>query len=186
MISAMPPFFPGWLILTYTSTIPGGQSGKAFSTATRAAAAGGYTLLVDMPLNCLPATTTVAALEAKRAAARNNCWVDWAAWGGVVRESGGHRGACRRGSAGIQVLSDSSRESMASPWLDEDDLRAPCRTSRGPACRCWCMQNLPRRLTRPRSVWPTPTGDLTRRIAITARRSRTVCDPHDVVPMPGI
>src|ERR1700732_4616270 len=37
-----------------------------------------------MPLNCLPATTTVAALEAKRAAAQRRCRVDWAAWGGVV------------------------------------------------------------------------------------------------------
>jgi allantoinase len=63
---------------------PGRTEWEGFGTATRAAAAGGYTLLVDMPLNCLPATTTVAALEAKRAAAQNNCWVDWAAWGGVV------------------------------------------------------------------------------------------------------
>jgi len=63
---------------------PGRTEWEGFGTATRAAAAGGYTLLVDMPLNCLPATTTVAALEAKRAAAQNNCWVDWAAWGGAV------------------------------------------------------------------------------------------------------
>jgi allantoinase len=56
---------------------------EGFRTATRAAAAGGYTTLIDMPLNCLPATTSVAALEAKRAAARGQCLVDWAAWGGV-------------------------------------------------------------------------------------------------------
>ena len=49
---------------------PGRAEWEGFATATRAAAAGGYTLLVDMPLNCLPATTTVAALEAKRAAAQ--------------------------------------------------------------------------------------------------------------------
>src|SRR5271163_3367616 len=47
---------------------PGRAEWEGFETATRAAAAGGYTLLVDMPLNCLPATATVAALEAKRAA----------------------------------------------------------------------------------------------------------------------
>jgi allantoinase len=64
---------------------PGRTEWEGFSTATRAAAAGGYTLLVDMPLNCLPATTTVAALEAKRQAARGKCRVDWAAWGGVVK-----------------------------------------------------------------------------------------------------
>ncbi|MGB2589969.1 MAG: allantoinase AllB [Candidatus Acidiferrum sp.] len=63
---------------------PGRAHWEGFETATRAAAAGGYTLLVDMPLNCLPATTNVAALDAKRAAAQNRCRVDWLAWGGVV------------------------------------------------------------------------------------------------------
>jgi allantoinase len=63
---------------------PGRTEWEGFETATRAAAAGGYTTLVDMPLNCLPETTTVAALEEKRAAAQNKCHVDWAAWGGVV------------------------------------------------------------------------------------------------------
>ena len=66
---------------------PGRADWEGFGTATRAAAAGGYTLLVDMPLNCLPATTTVAALEAKRAAARECCRVDWMAWGGLVADN---------------------------------------------------------------------------------------------------
>ena len=66
---------------------PGRTEWEGFRTATRAAAAGGYTLLVDMPLNCLPATTTVAALEAKRAAASGQCHVDWMAWGGVVSDN---------------------------------------------------------------------------------------------------
>ena len=66
---------------------PGRADWEGFETATRAAAAGGYTLLVDMPLNCLPATTTVAALQAKRAAAHGRCRVDWAAWGGVVHDN---------------------------------------------------------------------------------------------------
>jgi allantoinase len=66
---------------------PGRAEWEGFETATRAAAAGGCTLLVDMPLNCLPATTTVAALEAKRAAAHGRCRVDWAAWGGVVHDN---------------------------------------------------------------------------------------------------
>ncbi len=63
---------------------PGRTEWEGFWTGTRAAAAGGYTTLVDMPLNCLPETTTVAALEAKRAAAHGQCFVDWAAWGGAV------------------------------------------------------------------------------------------------------
>ena len=62
---------------------PGRTEWEGFATATRAAAAGGYTTLIDMPLNCLPATTTVAALEIKRAAAHGQCLIDWAAWGGV-------------------------------------------------------------------------------------------------------
>src|SRR5258707_7340998 len=66
---------------------PGRAEWEGFETATRAATAGGYTLLVDMPLNCLPATTNVAALEAKRAAAQGRCRVDWMAWGGVVADN---------------------------------------------------------------------------------------------------
>jgi len=66
---------------------PGRAEWEGFETATRAAAAGGYTMLVDMPLNCLPGTSTVAALEAKREAARGKCRVDWAAWGGVVSDN---------------------------------------------------------------------------------------------------
>ena len=63
---------------------PGRTEWEGFATGTRAAAAGGFTTLVDMPLNCLPETTTVAALEAKRAAAAGKCMVDWRSWGGAV------------------------------------------------------------------------------------------------------
>jgi allantoinase len=66
---------------------PGRAEWEGFLTATRAAAAGGYTLLVDMPLNCLPPTTSPAALDAKRAAAKGRCRVDWMAWGGVVADN---------------------------------------------------------------------------------------------------
>src|SRR5467141_5070324 len=69
---------------------PGRTEWEGFQTATRAAAGGGYTLLVDMPLNCLPATTTVRALEAKRKAAGGQCYVDWMAWGGVVCDNQEH------------------------------------------------------------------------------------------------
>ena len=69
---------------------PGRTDWEGFETATRAAAAGGFTCVLDMPLNCVPATTRVAALEAKRAAAKGRCWVDWAAWGGVVADNQQH------------------------------------------------------------------------------------------------
>src|SRR6266446_10410 len=80
---------------------PGRTDWEGFATATRAAAAGGVTTIVDMPLNSIPATTTVAALERKRAAARGQCHVDVAFWGGVVpgnaRELDGLVGAGVRG-----------------------------------------------------------------------------------------
>jgi allantoinase len=63
---------------------PGRTEWEGFETGTRAAAAGGVTTVVDMPLNSLPETTTVVALEAKRAAAAGKCWVDWRPWGGAV------------------------------------------------------------------------------------------------------
>ena len=69
---------------------PGRTEWEGFLTATRAAAAGGYTLIVDMPLNSLPATTTVAALEKKRVRARAGSRVDWALWGGVESNNQEH------------------------------------------------------------------------------------------------
>jgi allantoinase len=63
---------------------PGNTGWEGFATATRAAAAGGITALVDMPLDSVPATVTVAALRAKRAAAEGRCHVDVGFWGGVT------------------------------------------------------------------------------------------------------
>jgi len=63
---------------------PGRTEWEGFATATRAAAAGGVTTIVDMPLNSIPATTTGDALKAKLAAARENLSVDVGFWGGVV------------------------------------------------------------------------------------------------------
>ena len=63
---------------------PGRTEWEGFDTATRAAAAGGVTTLVDMPLNSIPATTCVAGLRAKIEAARAQCHVDVGFWGGVV------------------------------------------------------------------------------------------------------
>jgi allantoinase len=63
---------------------PGRTDWEGFDTATRAAAAGGITTIVDMPLNSVPPTITVDALETKRRAARGRCHVDVAFWGGIV------------------------------------------------------------------------------------------------------
>jgi allantoinase len=63
---------------------PGRTAWEGFSSATRAAAAGGVTTIVDMPLNSVPATTSLAALHAKRSAAAGKCHIDVGFWGGVV------------------------------------------------------------------------------------------------------
>src|SRR5262249_9205723 len=63
---------------------PGRTEWEGFETATRAAAIGGVTTLVDMPLNSIPPTTTREAFAAKRDAARGRCSVDVGFWGGVV------------------------------------------------------------------------------------------------------
>ena len=63
---------------------PGRTEWEGFATATRAAAAGGVTTIVDMPLNSVPPTTTAAGLEAKRKAADGRTFVDVGFWGGAV------------------------------------------------------------------------------------------------------
>jgi allantoinase len=63
---------------------PGRAEWEGFSTATRAAAAGGVTTLIEMPLNSIPATTTAAAHREKLAAAVGKLWVDVGFWGGTV------------------------------------------------------------------------------------------------------
>ena len=65
---------------------PGRTEWEGFATATRAAAAGGVTTLVDMPLNSRPPTTSLEALAAKRAAAEGRVHVDVAFWGGITDE----------------------------------------------------------------------------------------------------
>jgi allantoinase len=117
-------FLPGLVDTHVHINEPGRTEWEGFRTATRAAAAGGYTMLVDMPLNCIPSTTSVAALEAKRRAAQGQCQVDWAAWGGVVQ--GNHEEIeplARAGVLGFKCF-------LVHPGIDEftmvceSDLRA--------------------------------------------------------------
>ncbi len=63
---------------------PGRTEWEGFATATRAAAAGGITTIIDMPLNSIPPTIDVDALAVKRAAAQGQCYVDVGFWGGAV------------------------------------------------------------------------------------------------------
>jgi allantoinase len=66
---------------------PGRTEWEGFATATRAAAAGGITTIVDMPLNSVPPTIDAAALRVKRAAAAGQSYVDVGFWGGAVPEN---------------------------------------------------------------------------------------------------
>jgi allantoinase len=63
---------------------PGRTEWEGFATATRAAAAGGVTTIVDMPLNSVPPTISVSALDVKRRAATGQSYVDVGFWGGAV------------------------------------------------------------------------------------------------------
>ena len=63
---------------------PGRTQWEGFASATRAAAAGGVTTIIDMPLNSIPPTTTVSALQLKRDAAREQAFVDVGFWGGAI------------------------------------------------------------------------------------------------------
>ena len=63
---------------------PGRTEWEGFASATRAAAAGGVTTIIDMPLNSIPPTVDVAALEVKRKTAEGQTWVDVGFWGGAV------------------------------------------------------------------------------------------------------
>jgi allantoinase len=63
---------------------PGRTEWEGFWTGTRAAAFGGVTTVVDMPLNAIPPTTTVAGFKEKIAAAQGKCWVDVGFYGGIV------------------------------------------------------------------------------------------------------
>jgi allantoinase len=66
---------------------PGRTEWEGFASATRAAAAGGVTTIVDMPLNSIPATISVEALLEKRAVARDKAVIDVGFWGGAVPEN---------------------------------------------------------------------------------------------------
>jgi allantoinase len=110
---------------------PGRTEWEGFWTATRAAAAGGVTTLIDMPLNCVPETTSLEALEAKRAAAKGKTWVDWASWGGVVRgNSECLKPLATAGVPGFKCfLIHSGIDGFA--WVDEGDLRLALDQLRG-------------------------------------------------------
>ncbi|MGY1702607.1 allantoinase AllB [Geodermatophilus sp. SYSU D00766] len=103
---------------------PGRTEWEGFATATRAAAAGGVTTIVDMPLNSVPATTSPDALRVKREAAAGQVAVDVAFWGGAVPGNVAElRGMHEAGVVGFKCfLLDSGVPEF--PPLDDAGLRA--------------------------------------------------------------
>jgi allantoinase len=103
---------------------PGRTDWEGFAHATRAAAAGGVTTIVDMPLNSVPPTLDLAALETKRLAAQGSAYVDVGFWGGAVPDNRHDLQALwEAGVFGFKCfLADSGVEEF--PALDEAALRA--------------------------------------------------------------
>jgi allantoinase len=102
---------------------PGRTEWEGFNSATSSAAAGGTTTLIDMPLNSIPPTTSVAGLAAKLEAARNRCYVDVGFWGGVVPGNTGEvEGLLAGGVVGFKCfLVPSGVDEF--PHVTESDLR---------------------------------------------------------------
>jgi allantoinase len=102
---------------------PGRAEWEGFEPATRAAAAGGVTTLVDMPLNSIPATTTLDGFEAKQRAALGHCHVDVGFWGGLVPGNTAElEPLARAGVLGFKCfLSPSGVDEF--PHVSESDLR---------------------------------------------------------------
>ncbi len=105
---------------------PGRTEWEGFVSATRAAAAGGVTTIVDMPLNSLPPTVDVAALEVKRMTAEQDCFVDVGFWGGAIPSN----------VAYLRPLHDagSSRSSASWPTPVSRSSRGWSRPSSWPRC----------------------------------------------------
>jgi len=106
---------------------PGRTDWEGFTTATAAAAAGGITTLIDMPLNSIPPTTDVAALAAKQRAAAGKCAVDVGFWAGAVpANAADRRGLHEAGVFGFKCfLVDSGVPEF--PPLDDEELTTALR-----------------------------------------------------------
>ena len=102
---------------------PGRTEWEGFETALRAAAAGGITTLIDMPLNSIPATTSAEALQVKKTAAQGKCSIDYGFWGGVVPGNEGELEAMI--SAGVMGFKAFMIHSGVDefPMSTEEDLR---------------------------------------------------------------
>lgn len=128
---------------------PGRSDWEGFEHATRAAAAGGVTTLVDMPLNSVPPTTNIEGLEAKLHAARGRCHVDVGFWGGVVPANAAALEPLARGGVlGFKCfLSPSGVDEF--PHVREEDLQSALPILAGLGLPLLAHAELPARLRDP-------------------------------------
>lgn len=115
---------------------PGRTDWEGFETATQAAAAGGATSLVDMPLNCIPVTTSLKAFREKLQAVGEKLWVDVGFWGGATGGPGGNAGDLPKlldaGVLGVKTfLIDSGIPEFPPMTLEEIDRVMPLLAARG-------------------------------------------------------
>ncbi len=151
---------------------PGRTEWEGFASATRAAAAGGVTTIVDMPLNSIPATVDPDALAVKRAAAQGQCVVDVGFWGGAVPGNADQLAPLHdAGVFGVKCFLLDSGVPSSRRWTPRAADRADrTRADRRPPAR-------PRRgrgRTRPARGWPVLRG--VRGVAAPVRGG--VRDPH--------
>jgi allantoinase len=84
MLTADEILIPGLVDTHVHVNEPGRTEWEGFASATRAAAAGGVTTIIDMPLNSIPPTVSIEALSVKRSSAQQNVFVDVGFWGGAI------------------------------------------------------------------------------------------------------
>ncbi|KAE8356565.1 hypothetical protein BDV28DRAFT_126868 [Aspergillus coremiiformis] len=102
---------------------PGRTEWEGFYTGTQAAAFGGVTTVIDMPLNAIPPTTTVAGFKEKLHAAQGQCWVDVGFYGGIIPGNAGElKALVKQGVRGFKgFLIDSGVDEF--PAVSSEDIR---------------------------------------------------------------
>jgi allantoinase len=148
---------------------PGRTEWEGFETATRAAAAGGVTTIVDMPLNSIPPTTSVAALDAKVHALHGKCRVDVALWGGAVPGNADQlRAMLDAGACGFKCfLVDSGVPEFGN--LDARELEEAMNALRGTGAPLLVHAELPEHID-------SPAGDARSYASYLASRPKTAED----------
>ena len=134
---------------------PGRTDWEGFATATRAAAAGGITTIVDMPLNSMPPTTNAASLRVKREDAAGQAHVDVGFWGGAVPGSSPFCPRCTATGCSASRSSCRLRACRSSRRVDQAGLDAVMAQAAGLAAWCSCT---PEDVRRDRGSAAPPAG----------------------------